>query len=82
MGAVADGDPAVAGDLTGLLSVQRSPSSLPVLLTPTTWCVRASMTGEPDVPWIVSHCGVYRIESFHVQPASRSRYTVASILQP
>ncbi|MCP9976698.1 hypothetical protein [Actinomadura madurae] len=42
----------------GLLNVQRPPSSLPVLLTPTTSPVRTSMTGDPDVPWIVRHRGV------------------------
>jgi hypothetical protein len=37
----------------GLLSVQRPPSSLPVLLTATTLPVALSTTGEPEVPPIV-----------------------------
>lgn len=37
----------------GLLSVQRAPSSLPVLLTATTLPVALSMTGEPEVPPMV-----------------------------
>lgn len=37
----------------GLFSVQRSPSSLPVLLTATTLPVDWSMTGEPEVPPMV-----------------------------
>lgn len=37
----------------GLFSVQRCPSSLPVLFTATTLPVAVSMTGEPEVPPMV-----------------------------
>lgn len=40
----------------GLFSVQRWPSSLPVLLTPTT--LPPEMIGEPEVPPMVWHAEV------------------------
>jgi hypothetical protein len=56
-----------------LSNVHGVPPSYPVLLAPTTWPVVVSITGEPDVPGIVSQPGWwYWIDWSQVQLASRS----------
>src|SRR5947207_5220112 len=55
----------------GLFSVHTSPSSLPVLLMPTTSPVATLTTGEPDVPWMVSQPVAKPIESCQVHRSSR-----------
>src|SRR5439155_12161117 len=55
----------------GLFRVQTWPSSLAVLLMPTTSPVATLTTGEPEVPWMVAQPLAYRIESCQVHRSSR-----------